>query len=250
MKCIIVDDEINAIKSLRWDIDNFVKDLKVVNGFTSPIEALEFIKDYTDIDLIFLDINMPEMDGFQFLDKIKEMTEDHFEIVFTTAHLNFALEAIKAEAIDYLLKPIDADELKLAIEKVQIRKQKNNLQQQVSEIYDVFERSKSKINSKIKLMSNRELLFVDPKDIVYFKSEGNYCNVYFENDKKILLSKKLKEVEKILSSEVFFRIHKSYTINLDKITSYFISDGLVILNNTFEIPVSRTRKNKFLKIID
>lgn len=249
MKSIIIDDEINAIKSLRWDIDNFIEDLEIIDGFTSPLKAIEFIENYKDrIDIIFLDINMPEMDGFQFLNKVNKLDID-FEVIFTTAHLNFALDAIKAEAIDYLLKPIDSDELKVAIDKVRKRIAKGDLQQRFSEIYNVFERNKTQLNTKIRLMSNKELLFIDTDDIIYFKSDGNYCSLYLEGDKEIVICKNHKEIESELDDKLFFRVHKSYTINLDKITSYIIADGLVILNNTIEIPVSRTRKNDFLDTI-
>lgn len=126
MTCLIIDDEINAVKSLRWDIDNFITGLEVLEGFSSVLEAIDFIKTCTrDIDIVFLDINMPEMNGFQFLEEVKDIA--NFEVIFTTAHLNFALSAIKAEAIDYLLKPIDSDELRLAVEKVRKRLKKKQL---------------------------------------------------------------------------------------------------------------------------
>lgn len=99
-------------------------------------------------------------------------------------------------------------------------------------------------------MSSRELLLINPDDIIYFKSDGNYCTIYFEDNKKIVLCKKLKEIEKELDDNLFFRVHKSYIINLNKVTSYIISDNLVMLNNSVEIPVSRMKKSGFLKIIE
>lgn len=248
MKCVIIDDEVNAIKSLRWDIEHFTEDVEVIADFSRPREAIEYLKEHQEVDLVFLDIKMPEMNGFELLD---ELGSFNFYVIFVTAHRNFSLDAIKIEAVDYLLKPIDDSDLTQAIEKVKKRIKTTETHQQMSDIYSVLKKTKENQPFKIKLISDKKMLFLSPEDIIYCESDGNYCTVYLEDEPPLLLSQKLKEVSAQLPEDIFYRIHKSFTVNLNKVTSYLISDNIVILNHDTRIPVSRMKKDDFItKISD
>lgn len=241
LKAVIVDDEKKAIQGLSWELENFKEDITLVNSFTNPETALEYITK-NPIDCLFLDIEMPTMDGFQFLEKIEDR---NFAVVITTAYNEYAIKALKNEAIDYLLKPIDTDDLELTIKKII----KYNYRTSNT---DKFERILTSFNEKFKqrkitLNTDGKLVFLDPEEILYVESDGNYCTIFTTNDKKLVLTKKLKEVNSILPPEHFFRIHNSYVINLNKIKEYLKTDGYVVIEGQHKIPVSRQRKAEFLE---
>lgn len=237
MNAIIIDDEINSIKSLRWEIEHFTPDVIVVGTFTSALDAINFLEENNSICVVFLDVEMPKMNGFEF---IKHFTERNFNIIFTTAYSKFALEALKIEAIDYLLKPIDSDELTTAIKKVKKRlnlipKKEKNTKKDTSNI------------EKIKINHNGKINFINTKDIVYIEADGNYCKIHFEQSKSVLITSKLKDVYKDLPKNIFFRIHKSYVINVSKITSYYRGQQYIELNKTTNLPLARARKKEFIE---
>ncbi|MBL87245.1 MAG: DNA-binding response regulator [Winogradskyella sp.] len=244
LKTILIDDESKALDSLAWELENFCDQIEVLDKFTEPNKALDFIK-HNHIDCIFLDIEMPTMDGFQFLNKIESKD---FAVIITTAYDEYAIKAIKAQAIDYLLKPVDIDDLTIAIEKVRNQIENNNL------ISDKLERilenySKQVSDKKITVNTDGKLIFLNISDIVFAESDGNYSTFYLSNSKKILLTKKLKEVNQILPDNHFFRIHNSYIVNLDKINEYVKSDGYVVLEGNHKIPISRMKRKEFLNKI-
>ncbi len=240
LKAVIIDDEPKAIQGLSWELGNFSDEIEVIATFTEPEKALHYIKN-TDLDCLFLDIEMPTMDGFQF---IEQLDNKDFAIVITTAYNEYAIKAFKQEAIDYLLKPIDTDDLAQTITKV-----KKHTARVVSS--DKFEKILLNFNNrlnnkKITINTDGKLVFLEPNDILYAESEGNYTTLNLLNNKKIVLTKKLKEVENLLPNDLFFRIHNSYIINLNKIKEFLKTDGYVILENEKKIPVSRQRKTDFL----
>ncbi len=242
LKAIIIDDEPKAIESLSWELDNFNSEIEVVAKFTDPEKALKHIKN-ASFDCIFLDIEMPTMDGFQFLNKIE--IKD-FAVVITTAYNEYAIKALKHEAIDYLLKPIDMDDLKVTVNKIKKFVARNDF------ATERFERLLSNYNSRynkkrITISTDGKLIFLDLDDLLFVESDGNYSTLHLENSKKIVLTKKLKEVNTLLPEERFFRIHNSYIVHLDKIKEYFKSDGYVVLVSNHKIPLSRQRKAAFLQ---
>lgn len=237
LKVILIDDEQKAIKILKWEIDNFCKDVEIVNTFTDPLKAISFLK-YNDIDCVFLDIKMPEMDGFKFLE---HFSKRNFSVVFVTAYSEFALKAIKENALDYLLKPIDTDDLLETIEKIKAEKEKNKT-------FDTLEyRLREHSNKRIAIPTEGKLLFVNTEDINYCKSDGNYCRLHFLNQKSLFISKKLKDIQSLLPENDFYRIHNSYLINLNRVVEYQKTEGYVLLENEKLIPVSRSKKTDFLE---
>ena len=238
---VIVDDEPKAIMGLEWELKKFSDHVKVVKTFSDPEEALNFLR-ISPPDCLFLDIQMPTMDGFSFLEKL----ENHdIAVIITTAYNEYAMKALKNEAIDYLLKPIDTDDLKETLQKAQKHKDRIDSAGKLEHILTEFN---DRLNhKKIILNADGQMYFLEPDSILYAESDGNYSTIYLENQPKIVVTKKLKEVHSALPQQMFFRIHNSFVINLNKIRSYVKNDGYVVLSNNQKIPVARQRKSKFLE---
>ena len=243
LEAVLVDDEDKALQSLSWELTNFSDEIDVVASFTDPDKALDYLE-YNTPDCLFLDIEMPTMDGFQFIQKLKNKD---FPVVITTAYNQYAIKALKNEAIDYLLKPIDSDDLKDTIIKIRKFNSKVFTAEKLEKLLLNFN-SKS-INKKVTFSTDGKLLFLDSEDILYAESDGNYSTVYLSDGQKIVLTKKLKEVNELLPGDTFFRIHNSYIVNLSKIKEFLKTDGYVILNSNHKIPVSRQKKSDFLDLI-
>ena len=240
-KAVIVDDEPKAVQSLSWELTNFNSDIEIVKTFTNPEEALLFLEEYTP-DCLFLDIQMPSMDGFQFLDKINNKD---IAVVFTTAYDEYAIKALKREALDYLLKPIDSDDLSDTIRKIKKFKSRIINSDKLENILLDFH---SKNNQKkITISTEGKLIFLKLDEILFVESDGNYCTLFLLDNQKILVTKKLKEIDSLLPDESFFRIHNSYIINLNKIKEFLKTEGYVVMESGHRIPVARQRKSDFLE---
>ena len=243
LQAILVDDEPSALESLSWELGQFEDKIEVVKTFTEADKALEYLKT-REPDCLFLDIEMPRMDGFSFM---KELGQRSFPVVITTAYNQYALKALKNEAIDYLLKPIDGDDLKETIDKLQRHHKRNRISEQLEEL--LLEANRSALGQKVTIQTDGRLLFLESDQIHYAESDGNYTTLYLSDSQKIVLSKKLKEVNLMLPEKTFFRVHNSYIVNLDQIKEYLKSDGYVILKSGKKIPVSRQKKSDFLDLI-
>ncbi len=243
LEAVIVDDEIKALQSLSWELTNFSDEIKVGASFTDPQEALNYLANHTP-DCLFLDIEMPTMDGFQFIQKL---TNKNFPVVITTAYNQYAIKALKHEAIDYLLKPIDTDDLKDTIAKIKKHNSKNFTAERLEKILLNF--NAGNIHNRITINTDGKLIFLESDEILYAESDGNYSTLYLVDGQKLVLTKKLKEVNDILPQDSFFRIHNSYIINLHKIKEFLKTDGYVILKSNHKIPVSRQKKSDFLDLL-
>lgn len=239
---IIVDDEQSALKSMQWEIANFCDDVTVLGSFSNAIEAKKFLSENA-IDCVFLDIEMPEMDGFQFLDSFKNR---NFSVVITTAYDQYAIKAIKEKALDYLLKPIDSDDLKSCIEKIRQHKEEHSIHDRLERTLETMVQKNQSHVKKISVSCDGKIIFLNPDDIVYCESDGNYCSIFLENKEKIFITQKLKFMEEKLQDLFFFRIHNSYLINLNKVKEFHKSDDFVVLTNQAKLPVSRNKKSNFL----
>ncbi|MFT5215153.1 MAG: two-component system LytT family response regulator [Glaciecola sp.] len=240
INAVIVDDEPKAIQSLSWELTNFSDEITILDTFSSPENALEFLKHNTP-DCLFLDIQMPTMDGFQFLDKL---TNRDFPVIITTAYDEYAIKALKHEAIDYLLKPIDSDDLNDTIGKIKKFNSKalsiDRLEQLLLNINNTPAKQKVTINA------DGKLIFININDILFVQSDGNYSTIYLKNNKKKVVTKKLKDINAILPQSSFFRTHNSYIVNLHKIKEYLKTEGYLIMESNHKIPVARQRKSEFL----
>ncbi|WP_299222935.1 LytTR family DNA-binding domain-containing protein [uncultured Psychroserpens sp.] len=241
IKAVIVDDEPKAIQSLSWELSNFSNDIEVVETFSNPEEAILYLNSNTP-DCLFLDIQMPTMDGFQFLERL---SKKEFAVVITTAYDEYAIKALKHEAIDYLLKPIDSDDLDATIQKI---KKHSFRMLNVSKIEEVLTNFNGKFDKqRITINSDGKLIFLNIDDILYVESDGNYSTIILQDAPKIVITKKLKEVDEILPKHYFFRIHNSYIVNLNKIKEFIKSEGYVVMQSNHKIPVARQRKSDFLE---
>ncbi|MEM7371003.1 MAG: LytTR family DNA-binding domain-containing protein [Bacteroidota bacterium] len=242
IKAVILDDEKHSVATLAWKIRKFCPDVEIVSEFTDSLEALEYLKIHPP-DLLFLDIEMPRLNGFELLEEFGEETE--FEVILTTAYDEFGIPAVKANVLDYLLKPVQNKELKAAIEKVS-KKLGDDSRVLFS---NKGETEKSRTN-KIALATKESIEFVDPRDIISCSSDSNYTMIYLSGGRKKLISKTLKEVESWLAPHNFFRTHNSHLVNLDHIKEYIRSDGgYLLLSNGNTLPVARNRKDDLLNRI-
>ncbi|MEO1012795.1 MAG: LytTR family DNA-binding domain-containing protein [Bacteroidota bacterium] len=240
LQAVLVDDEAKALQSLSWELTNFSEEIQVVASFTDPLEALSYLGK-TSPDCLFLDIEMPTMDGFQFIQKLGNK---NFPVIITTAYNQYAIKALKNEAIDYLLKPIDTDDLKETIAKIKKFNARNYTAEKLENI--LLNLNTGSAKRKITFSTDGKLLFLESGEILYAESDGNYSTLFLTNGQKIVLTKKLKEVNQLLPDDSFFRIHNSYIVNLHKIKAFLKTDGYVVLESNHKIPVSRQKKSDFL----
>lgn len=242
LKVLILDDEPKAIESLKWELANFCEDVIVVATFTNPYDAQKFLQNES-IDCIFLDIEMPQMDGFAFLDGIPFRD---FAVIITTAYDQYALHAIKERALDYLLKPIDSDDLVEAVKRVESFKRDSLIKDRFEEVLLNLATNSNSASKKIGLSYDGKIVFLLPDEILYCESDGNYTSIYLDSGEKLFVTQTLKKIEEKLPEQEFYRIHNSYVINLNKVREYLKNDGYIVLVNNKKIPVSRHKKSTFL----
>ncbi len=245
-RALIIDDELQSRSLVRKLLyDHFPQVLIEEAGTVDS--AIEKIRHFTP-DLIFLDVQMRGETGFDLLDKIGKV---NFGIIFTTAHSEFAVKAFRYSAMDYLMKPLDAEEFKIAVEKA-LQRVKNQ-QQPPAEQIEFLKQIKSdhKLPDKLTVPTAEGFLFVNIHDILYCHAASNYTEFHLSNKQKLLSSYTLGYYNELLANHSFFRVHRSYLINLAHIKMYKRSDGgVVVMNNGEEIEVSRSNKEAFLKILN
>jgi two-component system LytT family response regulator len=241
LKCIIVDDEKKSRESLQILVNDFCDNSKVVALCQSVAEAIQAIDEHKP-HVVFLDIQMQGETGFDLLDQLKKVD---FEIIFTTAYSEYAIKAFKFAAIDYLLKPIDIEELKRALSKVE-KKVNGNFSTRLEELVQNLKGTNNH-RFKLALPSSEGLVFVKVQEIIHCEASGNYTNIFMDNGKKHVVSRTLKEYEDMLVDQDFFRIHNSYLINLNAIKKYVRGEGgYVVMNNDQSLDVSKRKKESFL----
>ena len=216
----------------------------IIGHFSNASGAIEFLKN-NEIDVVFLDMEMPEMTGLDFLERFQQR---NFLVVFTTAFSKYALNAIKQEAVYYLLKPIDIMELETCLNRIEKTLMKDAFEEKLDEALNKLNQIKGG-PQKVKLSYDGKIIFYRPDDILYGEGDGNYSWVHFEKKNKVLITKKLKQLEDDLPEPIFYRVHNSYIINLNKIKAYNKNEGVVILENNTVIPVSRQKRNNILSKI-
>lgn len=196
-------------------------------------------------DVVFLDIEMPKMSGFDMLEKLGNIS---FQVVFTTAYNQFALRAFKYSALNYLLKPIDPDDLRETVSRILALKRGP-----MKEQFDILLNSLKQNDkpSRIALSTGDGMVFVNTNNIMYCQSESNYTHVKLVDGEKYLLAKSLKEFEETLPEKDFFRIHNSFLVNLNEIKKFVRSDGgYVIMNDGTQVGIARARREEFFALFD
>ena len=246
LKAILVDDEFFARENLKMLLEDFANEhIELIGEAASVKEALELCEKHK-VDLVFLDIMMPEADGFAFLEQVKER---NFQVVFTTAFREYAVKAIKENALDYLEKPIDIEELKNVVSKAV-----KNQEQQTG---GLDENKINRVLQEIALHSNFDKTIVPTRDgfvilrnneLIRLEADENYTTLYCVNGKKYVSSKNIKSFEEKLDSHMFMRIHKSHIVNIAfHLKEFNRTEGnVVVLSNGDHVPVSRRKLQEFL----
>jgi len=241
IRAIIVDDEPYCCDTLETMLEKYCPDVQLVAVCHSGEEAITAISQQKP-DLVFLDIEMPRMNGFDMLQKIGAV---NFEIIFTTSFDQYALRAIRFSALDYLLKPIDKDDLVNAVQKVIQRSQKP-IAQQLQLLMQKLQQPSNPIN-KIALPTMEGLQMVAVESILYCESDSNYTTFHLKNKQKIIVSRTLKEMEELLEEYSFARVHSSYLVNLQEVNKYIKGEGgYLVLNDGSTVNVSASRKKLLL----
>lgn len=241
IKAIIIDDEQNCIDSLLFDLQKHSKEVNVLETCTTPKQGILSIKKLKP-DLVFLDVQMPWMSGFEMLELFDEI---NFAIIFTTAFDQFAAKAFRISAIDYLLKPIDSNDLKEAIRKAAEKiQQKSGTDNIVNLLQNI---KKPEVNQRIAVPGREGYEFIEAGKIIYAKAEGSYTHVFLNDKRKLIISKTLSDIEELLPPEHFQRIHHSTLVNLSHVTHLFKTDGgFVVLDNGEKLVVSKSKKESLM----
>jgi two-component system, LytTR family, response regulator len=243
IKAVIIDDEKNALEVLEMQLNQFCKEVSIVAICNGGKEGVKAIKEFQP-DLVFLDIEMPHINGFDVLEQTKHM---NYKVIFTTAYDQFAIKAFKFSAIDYLLKPIDIVDLQNAVEKAQKETQNHNLEDKIKLLVEQYHPQKNR--QKVALPVGNMLEFFDVDEIIRVESESNYSHIFLANQKKITLSKTLKDVEENIKGEPFFRVHQSHLINTNHVEKAVKGENAyVVMKDGTTITVSRNRKEEFFEL--
>ena len=241
INAVIIDDEPLLVKSIAFMLQKYCPNIKIVGTAGSAITGKTLIESQKP-DLVFLDIQMPMGNGFDLLDSFDNID---FHVIIISAFDNYAIKAFKFDAVDYILKPIDIDELIVAVNKATDR----IIQSKAAIKVNLKSLSSGSVDTEntIKISTSKGIIVMDIDDILYCQSNGNYTNIYLINGDKQLISKQLGEIEKLLSQNCFCRIHNEYIINTTKITNYTKGrGGYVTLINNIKLNVSAQKKNEFL----
>lgn len=243
MKIIIIDDEVKARSILSQIINEYCKGVEVINEASNINEAVKMINKQKP-DIVFLDIEMPNENGFSLFDYFETPP---FETIFCTAYSEYALQAFEVSAIDYILKPISISKVQAAIEKAIKTRGQNKIIEQVSALKENLSFQQLQ---KIGLPLYDGLQFIKIDDLLYFEADGSYTNAITTKG-NFLISKKIKEFDNLLQNDNrFYRVHRSYLVNILKISKYSKRDGaMLVIENNKVIPVAREKKNDFDQFI-
>lgn len=238
---IIIDDEAGNRENLQRMLERHCSNVVIQASAASAIEGIDAIGKHRP-DLVFLDIEMPHGNGFELLESLPQID---FEVIFVTAFDHYAIRAIKFCALDYLLKPIDLLELKVAVQKVSEKLEKARK----NESMQIFMQNRRNPNEvkKIALPTADKVDFVAVNEIVRCQAESNYTHIFLKNGQKILVSRTLKEYEELLSEYNFLRVHQSHLINITEVKTYVKRDGgYIVMSDGAEVSVSKQKKEGVL----
>ncbi len=244
IKAIIIDDIEQARITLKKDLETYASDVKVIAEANGVIKGAKLLKT-TQPDVLFLDIQMQDGSGFDLLDILKEIP---FKIIFITASDAHAIKAFRYAAIDYLLKPVDPDELVEALKK--LREEKLNENEKYKLLNESL-KNHQKPHSRLALHTQDKIYIVNITDIVRCESSINYTEFYFTGGKKLLVTKTLKEFEDLLGDQGFYRVHQSHLINTKYIKEFVKTDGgYLIMNEGINVPVSTRKRPDVMKMLE
>ncbi|MDI1234660.1 MAG: LytTR family DNA-binding domain-containing protein [bacterium] len=244
IKAILIDDIEQARITLKKDLQVYAPDVEVIAEAGGVIEGAKLLKTVQP-DVLFLDIQMQDGSGFDLLDIL---TDIPFKIIFITASDAHAIKAFRYAAIDYLLKPVDPDELKVAMEKL---RQKTVNENEKYKLLNETLKDHQKPHTKLALHTHEKIHVVDISDIIRCESNVNYTEFFFADGKKLLVTKTLKEFEDLLTGHGFYRVHQSHLINTKFIKEFIKADGgYILMNNGTNIPVSSRKRAQVVEMLE
>ena len=243
LKAVIIDDEPNAREKMQLLLEKYCRDVTVVASAADAAAGAAAIEQQQP-DLVFLDIEMPVLSGF---DMLKQLPLINFEIIFTTAHDHYAIKAIKFSALDYLLKPIDLDQLQEAVKKAIDRRKEKNSARQYQTLRENLGKEQASMD-QMAIPSQTGMIFIKVQDILHCEADSNYTRIFLSNGQKIVSSRTLKEYEDLLDEQGFIRIHHSHLVNKNHIAEYIKGEGgQVRMKDGTTLTVSRRKKEEVLE---
>ncbi len=244
IRTLVVDDEARARETIIDMLNLFSKGVDVVGEASSVKTAYEMISHH-EPDLVILDIKMPDGTGF---DLLKRFETIDFYVIFITAFEEYAIKAFKFSALDYLLKPVDPDELTSSIEKLKVTMEKDSISTRINAMFQFLNKGSDK-DKKLVLKTSSNVHVVELNEVIRCRSDKNYTHFYTVDDEEIIVSKTLKEYEELLNEFSFFRVHQSHLINLNFVKRFEKADGgQLIMKDNSKVPVSFRKKEELMKI--
>ena len=243
INAILIDDEKHCLVTLKMMLNRYCKDVNIIEECNSAKKGLETIEKYKP-DLVFLDIEMPMMNGFELLERLPEIP---FAVIFTTSYDQYAIKAIKFSALDYLLKPIDPEELITAVSKVSSKKQLPGAEQFDILLKQIKHKGAGFEKIAIPTIEGFELIRAD--QIIRCEADDNYTHVYLKNKTKIVSSRMLKEMEELLQEFRYFeRVHNSYLVNMNEVAKYIRGEGgYLLMSDGSTVSISKSRRESLIK---
>ena len=238
LKALILDDEQDSIKLLQLQIERHCPSIARIYTYSDPVKVLEDIASL-EPDVVFIDVEMPEMNGFELLEKLSPL---RFSVVFVTAFNQYAIRAFRFNALDYLLKPVEIDELKAAVNKAE-----KQLFPTKAQLTQADLQLKGTAVTRIALSSSNGITFINLNEILYVEASNNYSRVFLIDGSSHLLSKTLKDTQEILEESFFLRIHRQYIVNLNCVKHFNRNDGLITMDSKIQLPIVKNQYDKFLE---
>ena len=244
-RAIIIDDESRSRETLQEMLKLYCPNVEVVSEGMDVQSGVAAIRSHKP-DLVFLDIKMPDGSGF---DVLRQLMPINFKLVFITAYEEYAIKAFKFNAVDYITKPVDPDELQQAVEKATKTLDAENINGRLKQMLDDYSKPNTSENRKLILKTSEAIHILDTEDIVRCESDSNYTIFIMKNEEKIMLSKSIQEYADFLEDHDFFRVHQSHLINLNYLKRFKKDDLVCILKDNTEVSVSFRKRNELLRIL-
>lgn len=245
LKVIIIDDEQDAIESLKIIIRDFCNDdIEIVGTANSALDGIKVINSQNP-DIVFLDVEMPGGTGFNMLESIKNID---FDVVFITAYNHHAIKAFKYNAIDYFLKPVDIDDFIAVVEKIKDRINKST--QNIDIVKFIKEFQSNLFPKRLQISVGNNIEFIDIDKLIRIEADGSYSRIFIENSSSLYVSKKICDVEKLLPEQGFFKPHKSHIISIKHVIKFKKTDNSIIMSDNAMVRIAKKQKESFFKIMN
>ncbi len=245
MRAILIDDETSARTTLKSDIENYCPEIRIVAEANSVKSGITAIREFKP-DLVFLDVEMGDGTGFDILEQLNPI---HLKVIFTTAYDTYAVKAFKFSAVDYLLKPVDSDELIASVKKLNTFIDTKSLQNSLNALLENTKNAQKELQKIVINTSDGHYVF-SINELIRFEAERNYTNVFIEKEKPLLIAKTLKYFEDLLKGQGFERIHQSYLVNIKHIKKYSPREGgYLVMTDGSHVPVAQRKKTELLALL-